>query len=222
MILIFDLDDTLYSEIDYTLSGFRHVAKLLAADYGIDPQRSYADMKQDLERNGRGKVFDNLLLSHALFSKKRIKDLVTAYRGHKPDIRMPAAHHDLLGQLSVRFPLYIITDGHKSVQRRKVDTLGVRSYVQRALLTNQYGRHNAKPSLYCFDLIRKWEKTDWSRMVYVGDNPTKDFLPLNRMGGTTVRVHSGPFAKTKAAPGYDAGHQIEKLVDLPDALGLLP
>ena len=54
-------------------------------------------------------------------------------------------------------------------------------------ITNRYGISKQKPSLYCFDKILKIEKINYNEMVYVGDNPVKDFVNLNKAGACTVQ-----------------------------------
>ena len=44
-----------------------------------------------------------------------------------------------------------------------------------------------KPSLYCFEKILKIEKADYDKLVYVGDNPMKDFVNLNKAGAMTIQ-----------------------------------
>jgi putative hydrolase of the HAD superfamily len=51
-------------------------------------------------------------------------------------------------------------------------------------------------------------------MVYVGDNPAKDFVNLNAMGSLTVRVRTGAHAQVEAQTGYDAQHTIQDLSHL--------
>ena len=71
-----------------------------------------------------------------------------------------------------------------------------------------------KPSLYCFEKIKKIEKVKWSQIVYVGDNPKKDFINLNSMGAMTIRVLTGPFKNLKVQNRFDANYKIKNLKDI--------
>ena len=86
-------------------------------------------------------------------------------------------------------------------------------------ITHRYGVRYAKPSIHCFDLIRARERCDWADLVYVGDNPSKDFVNLTPLGVRTVRVLTGEYRHVVARPKYDATHQIENLEQLHDCLG---
>jgi putative hydrolase of the HAD superfamily len=124
----------------------------------------------------------------------------------------------LLPQLK-DYPLYLVTDGHKIVQQRKIEALGIAPLFRRVFITHRYGVKNAKPSTYCFERILELESCTWPEMTYIGDNPAKDFVSLNRQGANTVRVLTGLHSCAKAAPGYDAQHSI---ADLGCFLELLP
>lgn len=119
---------------------------------------------------------------------------------------------------SPRVPLYLVTDGHKIVQRNKVDALGLWPEFRRIFITHRFGLAAAKPSVHCFERIREAEGCDWGDMVYVGDNPAKDFVSLNPLGVHTVRVLTGAHANVVAKRGHDANVTITSLDSLPNAL----
>jgi putative hydrolase of the HAD superfamily len=218
MIIIFDLDDTLYREIEYVHSGLAAVARFGAERFGLPAKQSFGEMRSVLEAEGRGHVFDRWLARHGLASKGRIEECVRVYRHHEPRIRLEPAVRSLLRRLSGQ-PLYIVTDGHKIVQDRKIEALGLRPMVKRVFITHRYGVRHAKPSVHCFERIREIEGCRWKDMVYVGDNPAKDFVNLNRLGMPTIRVLTGMHAGQAAAPGYEAQFVIDGLAQLEPTLG---
>jgi putative hydrolase of the HAD superfamily len=209
MITVFDLDDTLYDESSYVRSGLAAVARWGAERFGQDAGESLAEMLALLERNGRGRVFDDWLRGRA-----PVREAVKVYRHHDPDIALPALSDEVLRKLADT-PLYLVTDGHKIVQAKKVAALGIADRFRHCYLTNRYGRESNKPSLRCFELILKRERADWNQLVYIGDNPAKDFVALNQVGACTVRVLTGRHADDAAAPTHEAQHRIRTLAELP-------
>lgn len=216
MILIFDLDDTLYPELTYVESGFRAVATYLKRRYGWDAAGSHAELVEALEQHGRGRLFDLLLAARGVHSKKAIAACLQVYRQHRPRLSLYPAAEQLLRKLPQR--PYIVTDGHKLVQMRKVEALRLEPRCTRVLITHQHGRHCAKPSTYCFELIRTREKVDWADLVYVGDNPAKDFVNLTPLGVRTVRVLTGQHRQVIAKKGYEAAFVIDDLTALPSVV----
>ncbi len=212
VIPIFDLDDTLYPEISYVYCGFEAVAKYLEQEFGWKSSDSLNEMKKSVIAVGRGDIFDNLLRSKGKYSKTNVKKCVRVYRNHNPDISLNDEVKELLTKL--RGPRFLVTDGNKIVQAKKVLALGLQSYFTKVYITHRYGLHNCKPSIYCFNLIRILLNCDWNDMVYIGDNPVKDFVNLKPLGMKTIRVLTGPYSKVSVAPEFDADLYVDNLNQL--------
>jgi putative hydrolase of the HAD superfamily len=218
MILIFDLDDTLYDEACFVDGGLAAVARHGETRWGFEANASLETLRAVLARDGRGAVFDQWLDGRGAWSRTRVAECVRVYRHHRPQITLFASAQRMLERYGARGPLYLVTDGHKIVQRNKVDALELWPVFRRVFITHRFGIAAAKPSTVCFERIRQAERCDWSRLVYVGDNPAKDFVSLNRLGAFTVRVRTGVHRHAVAAPGYDAAASIDDLDALPGAL----
>lgn len=211
-IKVFDLDDTLYSEITFVKSGFLAVADMLNSLFGVPQDRSYYYMMQILHMKGRGKVFDLTLIKYGLFSKKNVNLCINTYRHHIPNINLFDCVQDIFDNFDTK--PYIVTDGNKMVQASKIKNLGLEDMISKAFLTHRYGIKNAKPSLYCFNLIKELEGCRWKDIIYIGDNPNKDFVELNKVGAQTVQVNFGPYANQSVPMGFNAKYRIESLIEL--------
>ena len=218
MILIFDLDDTLYDEATYVDGGLQAVADYGEAEWGWEAQASLQTLRSVLASEGRGKVFDRWLEGHGALTKGRVRDCVKAYRTHQPDIALSPMAQEMIDRYGAKGPLYLVTDGHKLVQQSKVDALDLWPRFRRIFITHRYGVAASKPSTLCFEKIRAEAGCDWQDMVYVGDNPAKDFVNLNPLDVLTIRVLTGVHRQVVAKPGYEARLTIEDLSGLPAAL----
>lgn len=222
MIVAFDLDDTLYRELDYVESGFRAVADYVSALYPITYREAHDFLIRSMERNGRGHQFDDLLREIGAFSVKQRNALVQVYRQHKPEIALPAESISVLKAVAAEgHRLFVVTDGNHHVQNRKVEALGIRTFVERAYLTGRYGQEATKPGTKVFELMLARTRADVEDLVYVGDNPLKDFIGVRSLGGSTIRVLSGGFADEIAAPGYEPDLTVDSISEVPGALELL-
>lgn len=217
MIIIFDLDDTLYDERMYVESGLQAVAAFGADRFGWDPEPSFRFMIDVLDSEGRGAIFDRWLTMRGRYGKGLVRECLRVYRHHTPSLRLYKDAGKLIPRVS-GYPLYLVTDGHKIVQQNKVIALGIEQYFRHVFITHRYGIRHAKPSTYCFERIREREGCDWSNMMYVGDNPAKDFVNLNPLGVHTVRVLTGVHRSVRAELGYDAYHTIPDLAHFPQLL----
>ena len=66
------------------------------------------------------------------------------------------------------------------VQYNKIQALNISSYCNKIFIIHRFGIKNAKPSLYCFKKIKKIENCKWADLVYIGDDPNKYFINLNK------------------------------------------
>lgn len=222
MIVAFDLDDTLYRELDYVESGFRAVADHVSALHPITSDEAYELLIESVERDGRGRQFDDLLRAIGAFSVRKRDLLVQVYRQHKPRIELPAESGYILRALAAEgHRLFLVTDGNHHVQNRKVEALGLRSYVEHVYLTGRYGRGATKPGTRVFELMLARTRAEAADLVYVGDNPRKDFIGVRSLGGSTIRVLTGGFAGEVAAPGYEPDLTVNSICGIPSALELL-
>ena len=212
-VLVFDLDDTLYPELSYVHSGFRAVAAFLSPLLDMPAEALAAEIIAGETTHGRGQVFDNVLRQHDRWSKTLVATCLRVYRQHQPAISLfPDAERAL-----TRFAgqsLYIVTDGHKEVQARKVAALGLTGRVRYAYLTNRYGRHRAKPDPHVFQLICQREGVAPTEVTYVGDNVKKDFVGIKPLGFNTVRIMRGNYAHYEADAAHEAARTIHSLDEL--------
>ena len=216
MVLVFDLDDTLYDEITYVKSGFKAVAVFLEQKFGINSVESYQFMLNDLAKNGRGKIFNNILQKHNLDSKANITKCLTIYRTHFPNISLSPDAVSCLNRFS-NWHKYIVTDGNKVVQHNKIEALGLYSKFKKCFITHRHGKKHSKPSPYCFLKICEMEKVHPKEVVYIGDNPKKDFINIKPLGFNTIRILKGEYQNLEVSEEYDGAYKIKSLDELDEA-----
>ena len=203
-VIVFDLDDTLYDELDYVRSGLTHTAGVLAAKQGWD----YAELRRALLASlqvSRSHIFDRVLEQKGAHSQALVDFCVTTYRQHKPEIRLAHKVKELLKILAISYPLYIVTDGHAGVQNNKLSVLGLSGspVIRRCFATYELGPEYAKPSPKCFQMIADAEQCRPSEIVYIADNPDKDFVGIKPLGFRTIRVMTGQHKGKYASAEFD-------------------
>lgn len=217
--VLLDLDDTLYREMDFVLSGFRAAAAFLGARTDHDPDAVVQRLREILNRDGRGRVFDALLAELGLADAGWVPALVHAYRTHQPAIAPFPGALDLLQELRARgVRLGIVTDGLASVQWRKLRALGLPPLVDVVVCTQELGESFAKPSPVPFAVALEILKVDPGDALYVGDDLRKDFLGPRELGMRTARVPAPPGGLASGVPEHpeaDADVLLDSLNDLP-------
>jgi putative hydrolase of the HAD superfamily len=188
--IVFDLDDTLYDEIDYCRSGFTAVAKKLTAISGLhDEAAIFNAIWGQFSVGNRDKTFNAALEQVGLnASQKLIEELVKQYRCHKPTLTLPPSSKTVLDTLAKKYTLALLTDGFLPAQESKVEALGIRHYFKSVVYTEAMGRQFWKPSSVGFERILAELKVQPENCVYVGDNEIKDFIAPNQLGFTTIRL----------------------------------
>lgn len=187
--VIFDLDDTLISEREYVISGYRHIARRLSDRVGEDKQAIF-DILMELFQTSPKNVFDRLLDKLQVpHTKDDILELVEAYRKHEPDIKFYDDVLTCLEQLKEKgIKTGIITDGYTSTQRNKLKVLNAHRYFEYIIVTDELGRDYWKPNPRVFEIMRYSMGVGFDEMVYVGDNPEKDFYISSIYPIKTVRI----------------------------------
>lgn len=221
MIIVFDLDDTLFCEYDYVKSGFVCVSKSLSAIVHKQSNVILNELLTILQHDGRGEIFNTYLTKHGIYSKKLVNRMVTEYRKHRPNICLTFDARATLEQLQSKQPLYLVTDGNKIVQENKIVALGLKPYFKRIFITHRFGLAASKPSLHCFEIIKHVEGVDWEKIIYIGDDPNKDFINLKKVGAKTIRLRVGRFKNTTLDSKHEAQWEITRLSELPELLDIL-
>lgn len=213
MILVFDLDDTLYDEICYVQSGLRAVADFMAQQWHLESSAIYRRLTRTLNEHGRGRVFDTVLSHYGRLTQANVHRCLGIYRHHKPLIKLHRAGEQCLRRFGTD-TRYLVTDGNKLVQYNKVKALGLEQRFKRVFITHRFGIKHAKPSPHCFKLIAKAENLSPHNIVYIGDNPAKDFVGIKPLGFKTVRVLTGMHSDVRLPQRFEADVSIGSLDEL--------
>ena len=164
-------------------------------------------------KNGRERIFNDLLDNFRIYSQKNLEKCISVYRTHTPKIKLYSDAKDCLKRLK-NYPLYIVTDGNKIVQKNKIKALNLENHIKKTILTSNYGLRNSKPSTFCFQKICDMEKTLPTNLVYIGDDPHKDFVGLKREGFKTIRLFKGRFKNERLSKEFEADYKIKSLKEI--------
>jgi putative hydrolase of the HAD superfamily len=216
-VVIFDMDDTLYDEASFVLSGLRAVADFMSQQWGIPERGALMSMQQTLARDGREAIFDATLKQYGHFSRKAVSQCLNRYRTHAPEIRLYPDARRALKRLRC-YSLYVVTDGNPRVQRNKARALNLPLAVKQIIATWHHGRSHGKPSPHLLNRIAKREGALPHEVVYVGDDPNKDFVGIKPLGFRTIRIMRGRFQALRLQPAYEADRRIATLDEVTEEL----
>ncbi len=218
--IIFDLDDTLYPELEYIWSGFGAVAKRLAQP-GVSVDEIFKMLCARFEQGPRDRVFNAVLNQLGESDDPQvIAELVGMYRCHRPDLQLDASIDEMLGELRKKFKLGLITDGFLPAQRLKTEALELPKHMDHIIYTEELGREFWKPNIKAFEKISNALGCFADECVYVANNPSKDFLAPNKLDWMTIQVKcDGQIHKNKPpSPGGKAQIVIDDVRKVADAI----
>lgn len=178
--MVLDLDDTLYSERDYQLSGYRFIASHLQSLY----QQDISSLIDNADKEGKD-VLSELCIALALPESMK-ESLLWMYRLHIPSIQLSSDTRQMVSKLeSSCYALAIITDGRGISQRNKLLALGLEKV--ETLVSEEW--NEVKPGKKRFQEIEK-RYPRAKQYVYIGDNIKKDFITPNKMGWITIGIRN--------------------------------
>jgi putative hydrolase of the HAD superfamily len=185
--IVFDVDDTLYLEQDYVRSGFDYLDKFVFEKYGIEWFGRSCWLK--FEEGRRGNIFDGVLQDFEIDSTPQLlQDLVSLYRSHSPSISLLPDSIVLLESLRGQKSIGFLTGGPAQGQLKKIEALGLAKYSDFIVLSGDRGIEFDKPHPQSWNRISELMGMTPASLVYLGDNPDKDFRTPVGMGWGAIRV----------------------------------
>lgn len=215
--IVFDLDDTLFPESEYVLSGFRAVANWAETALNVAADVAFTELKTLFDAGARGDTFNRWLTSRNAASAETIAEMVAVYRRHQPVIRPFAGVVELLEFLHSRYRLGLVSDGYLDVQRGKFAALDLARHFDAVVFSDEFGREYWKPNARPFEAVLSLLEVNGTDAVYVADNPHKDFIGARSVGMRTIRVLRANGVYSHLEPPTDA-HAPDSVIEDLDEL----
>ncbi|MCG2791926.1 MAG: HAD family hydrolase [Weeksellaceae bacterium] len=185
--IVFDLDDTLYYELDFLKSAYREIAQALSP---ADSQNLLGEMLSKYKN--QEDVFGFLSVEYSC--KK--EELLKMYREHFPDISLRKGVREILDQLQKdQVKMGLVTDGRSLAQRNKIKALQIEPYFEKIVISEELG--SEKPDERNYKIFVE-DEYDY---IYVADNPQKDFVTPNILGWKTVMIEDDEEKRIHRIPG---------------------
>ena len=211
---VFDLDDTLYSERDYSKSALTFAGSLIADLFGLfDSSKQLLILLDE-----KASLPIDSYWAKTLLPEVAKKQVIAGMNAHIPDISLYPDAARVLSKLRQSDSGFgIVTDGRSVTQRAKLRALNC--------LDAKYISISEEAGLPKTD-IRRFKnfatRFPAKRYVYVGDNPAKDFFAPNQLGWHTImlsrRADNIHLQDREFTPAFTASRTIASLDELLSAL----
>jgi putative hydrolase of the HAD superfamily len=214
-VLVFDLDDTLFPEYEFVISGFQSVSNWLETKYCLS---GFFEVACQCFRQGKRNNIFNLALEELKFEYESglIQELLQVYRQHKPTISLHEDANWAIEYFKTSRKLGMITDGYLLTQQNKVEALRIENSFDTIIYSDLYGREHWKPSRLPYEQIMRSLGCSGKECVYIGDNPHKDFVTAKTLDWMTIQIcrTDGEYANVKKDTEYEADIKISSLYEL--------
>jgi putative hydrolase of the HAD superfamily len=176
---VFDLDDTLFFEIDYLKSAFKSIAR------NIEPKLYMKLYNQMLSIYLSGGNTFEKVISQYPNKKLNTDELLCDYRNHFPKIRLREGVLEMLLKIKANNgKIGIITNGRGTTQRNKIESLGLIQIIDEILISEEFGFEKPNEAIYKH-FMRINQKYQY---YYFGDNLTNDFITAKRFGWFCIGI----------------------------------
>ncbi len=213
--IVFDLDDTLFPEKEYVLSGFRAVDEWIATN--CFATGFFEKAVHFFNKGNRGNIF-NLTLNFLgiPYDEIFITKLIKIYREHKPRISLYDDAYWVINYYKQKKQLGIITDGYLITQKNKIQALKIESFFDTIIYSDEFGKDNWKPSQLPYLKMMESLGRSGNECIYIADNPDKDFIAPTNLGWKTVWINrnSGEYSHYIPKKGYGAKLRVSSLFEL--------
>jgi putative hydrolase of the HAD superfamily len=171
--IVLDLDDTIYKEIDFVKSGFNAIIK----KYAVDQHDYLLDLMFHSWKNGHNAI--EALMAILPLKEILVEDILYTYHSHSPTLQLPKSS-ELFFKTAIGkgFKLGLITDGRSITQRNKLRALGIESFFEKIIISEEFG--SEKPDISNFKIFES-EFPNYN-FSYIGDNLIKDFIAPRKLG----------------------------------------
>ncbi len=178
-IVIFDLDDTIYSQKDYDNPALRQVSKYLEKKIFINKELIFKNLRK-LKKVRRGlppKLIFNAFLKDKKISKKKniISKCISLFQYYNcVELKKSKSLKNLIKSTYKKKNLFLVTNGNNKRQMNKIINLGIKKYFKKIFILD--GKKKLiKPSISSVPYLVNFLKTkDNSKSVFIGDNRDSD------------------------------------------------
>jgi putative hydrolase of the HAD superfamily len=178
-VIVFDLDDTLYKEIEFVKSAYREIARIIELQIGIYIYDELIKLFTEKEN-----VFETILSKYSI--KLSLQDLIDIYRYHIPIITPIKEIMNFINRnKNIVHAFSLITDGKSVTQRNKLSALGLTNLFNNNVFISQEVGFDKLNEYSFLEIIKKFPR---KKFIYFADNAKKDFIIANKLGWVTYQI----------------------------------
>ena len=153
----FDLDGTLYDELDFIIQPYQLISKLFHKENEVFVFMRSSWLKYGSSYN---RIFSNAYELFELKEKTKQNDFIETtlhiFRNFQPVLTLSNRTKIVLEIFKKKYNLFLITDGNPILQEKKFFSLGLEKYFDKknVVFTGNYTKEYHKPEIKSLELIK--------------------------------------------------------------------
>ena len=189
-LIVCDFDDTLALEYDFIASGYRVCSNYIASKIQSYSKTEIEGFFWEAFKQSPKNVFNRALQQLGLDNDTDLlNQLINLYRYHTPLLSYQSDVSEFINEIKRRnIHSAIITDGNAKTQLNKLKETGAFNDFEKIIITSEWSTNWTKPSTLPFTYLKNYFDVDFTEMLYVGDNPKKDFAAKVNIPIYTARI----------------------------------
>lgn len=169
----FDLDGTIYDEFEFIAQAYISIAEIISYKLNMEKSCIYERLCMEWLRYGSSFNIFQKVIGEELSNQnpQLIKECIRSYRKTNFKLKLSVRAEIILETLvKTGCELFIVTDGDRELQRKKIDALGLMRWFtpNNIAISGDYGRDVQKPSTYMATKISAL-KTPKKKVMFLGD-----------------------------------------------------
>jgi putative hydrolase of the HAD superfamily len=175
--VIFDLDDTIYPEIEYLKKAYRFIAQsVIKAESRLNSTEDeiFSFLIYTFTNEGRDKLFQKMIdkFNINFFSLENFLSCLHNVPLKKNELKVYSHIQKLLVQLSEQNKLiFILTNGNVSQQRNKLNSLNIKlSLFKEIIYASSNGKEFEKPNPFFVNKILLDYSLNKNKVILIGDS----------------------------------------------------
>lgn len=215
--IIFDIDDTLFDQLEWLEGAFSKVGELVEDRFGVSKKIVGKKLRRlTVERGSASGNLFNLALEELGIQETPalIEEAIVAFYSYHPKklTLYPGVKETLSKLKACGFKLGVISEGREKMQIQKLKALGIHHFFDATLIVKL---HRGEPrGTSSYTKILKVLKSEPNECIYVGDNPYKDFVNAKKLSIHTIRVFTGEYREKKVDKNLDADFSVNNIREI--------
>jgi putative hydrolase of the HAD superfamily len=220
--VVFDLEDTLFDKSDWIIPAIEYAAE----QFGLDLTRT-AELLQEYSQRPTGldaNVYNHVLLGCGQFdTAMNVRALcawANQYHPARGSLQLYPGTLTALECMSAKYKLAIVAEGQVETQKLKISALGIEPVIPVIAYSDEIdGIRSRRPDPRGVLLAIQKLNLPPSEVLWVADNPARDFLRLRERGVLTARVLTGECSRQDPpSQAHAADYNISSVARLPALL----